>query len=95
MITDKHPDDLTLEEIKTMLAYYNRLYYYKVRDDEAYKAKKRQNALNTAHRKRLDKMIEESGIEMAPEEQKPKQKTGFPRKYKFEDYGLKMPSGVE
>ena len=41
MITDKHPDDLTLEEIKTMLAYYNRLYYYKVRDDEAYKAKKK------------------------------------------------------
>ena len=90
MITDKHPDDLTLEEIETTLACYNRLYYYKVRDDEAYK-----NALNTAHRKRLNKMIKESGIEMAPEEHKPKQKTGFPRKYKFEDYGLKMPSGVE
>ena len=73
MITDKHPDDLTLEEIKTMLASYNRLYYYKVRDDEAYK---KQNALNTAHRKILDKMMKESGIEMTPEEHKPKQKTG-------------------
>ena len=59
------------------------------------KPKKAKCFKNTAHRKILDNMIRESGIEMTPEEHKPKQKTGFPRKYKFEDYGLKMPSGVE
>ena len=80
MIINKHPDDLTLEEIKTMLAYYNRLYYYKIRDDEAYKAKKRQNALNTTHRKRLDKMIKENGIENGTRRTKTKTKNWLAKK---------------
>ena len=97
MITDKDPDDLTLEEIKKNLAYYNRLHYYKVRDAEACEAKMRQqNASNTVRRKRLGKMIKDSGTEMSPDsEETKKQKTGKPRKHNVEDYGLEMPSVVD
>ena len=35
----KTPEDMTMEEIREQLAIYNRLYYYKRRQDEGYMQK--------------------------------------------------------
>ena len=36
----KTPEDMTMEEIREQLAIYNRLYYYKRRQEEGYMQKK-------------------------------------------------------
>ena len=38
---NKNPEELTMDEILEQLAIYNRLYYKKRREDEAYMQKKR------------------------------------------------------
>ena len=46
----KTPEDMTMEEIREQLAIYNRLYYYKRRQEEGYMQKKRDSALKCKKR---------------------------------------------
>ena len=49
----KTPEDMTIEETREQLAIYNRLYYYKRRQQEGYMQKNRDSALKCIQKKKL------------------------------------------
>ena len=89
------PEDMTLDEIKEQLALYNRLYYQKRRLEKDFMDTKRASAIRYSRRKKLDKLAENSELELKDidyekksEEDKEKVRTTKPRKYKGETFKL-------
>ena len=61
----KTPEDITIEEIREQLANYNRLYYYKRRQEEGYMQKKRDSALKCIQKKKLKQYLQDNNINTA------------------------------
>ena len=64
----KTPEDMTIEEIREQLPIYNRLYYYKRRQEEGYMQKKRDSALKCIQKKKLKQYLKDNNINTAIED---------------------------
>ena len=64
----KTPEDMTMEEIREQLAIYNRLHYYKRRQEEGYMQKKRDSALKCIQKKKLKQYLKDNNINSAIED---------------------------
>ena len=67
MSTQRKPEDLTIEEIKEQMALYQRLYYYKVRDNPEF-GDKRKEAQKRYYEKKKAKLEEQKKLEESSEE---------------------------
>ena len=82
MSTQRKPEDLTIEEIKEQMALYQRLYYYKVKDNPNF-GDKRKEAQKRYYEKKKAKLEEQKKLEESSEETPPKKNhREYTRKYK-------------
>ena len=79
-MSSKKPEDLTLDEIKEQMALYQRLYYYRTRDNpdmkESRKESKRRYYQKKNAEKEEQKKLEETNSDEPPPER------NYNRKYK-------------
>ena len=98
------PEDMTMDEIKQLLALYQRLYYAKRKEDEQFMLKKREASLRHAQKKRIKEYIAVNSL--SEEDLTPTQiteiitgktpsgkKRGAP-KYDMNEYKVIMPNAV-
>ena len=68
------PEDMTMDEIREQLAFYNRLYHNKKREDKEYLEKKKASRDRYLEEKKMEKYIAENGIDISVVKLTPEQK---------------------
>ena len=80
MTTPRKPEDLTIDEIKEQMALYQRLYYYKVRDNPEF-GEKRKETQRRYYEKKKAKLEEQRKLEEGTTSEEAKDKKKPQREY--------------
>ena len=82
MTTQRKQEVLTIDEVREQMALYQRLYYYKVRDNPDF-GEKRKETQRRYYEKKKAKLEEQRKLEETNEEAQPKKNNReYTRKYK-------------
>ena len=60
-MSSKKPEDLTLDEIKEQMALYQRLYYYRTRDNPDMKESRKESKRRYYQKKKAEKEEQKTG----------------------------------
>lgn len=78
-MSSKKPEDLTLDEIKEQMALYQRLYYYRTRDNPDMKESRKESKRRYYQKKKAEK--EQKKLEETNSDEPPPERN-YNRKYK-------------
>ena len=79
-MSSKKPEDLTLDEIKEQMALYQRLYYYRTRDNPEMRENKKESKRRYYQKKNAEKEEQKRLEELNGDEPPPQR--DYKRKYK-------------